>query len=241
MGYMSQKFSLFTDLTVEENIDLYGGLYGLSSEELANDKKWVLDMAGLIGKEKLMPGELSGGWRQRLALGCTIIHNPEVIFLDEPTAGVDPLSRRAFWRLIQDLSAKGTTMFITTHYMNEAEHCHRLGLMYQGRLIAIGSPSQLKTEWMKGELLEVVTAQYARALEVLYNDLRYREAHLFGSSIHVRVDDALSATTEIKALLESHRLSTQSINQIPFTLEDVFISLCEECLTSVGQNGGKGA
>ncbi len=244
MGYMSQKFSLFADLTVEENINFYGGLYGLSASQLEAGKQWVLDMSGLRGKEKLMPPELSGGWKQRLALGCTIIHGPEVIFLDEPTAGVDPLSRRSFWELIEELAAKGTTIFITTHYMDEAEHCHRLGLMYQGKLIAIGSPLQLKTDQVKGELIEVVSSDYARALDLLYH-AGYREASLFGSAIHVRVDSVETASPTIKALLESGNVSVYSISRIPFTMEDVFISLVEEYekkeVFPVGQNGEKGA
>jgi ABC-2 type transport system ATP-binding protein len=228
MGYMSQKFSLFADLTVEENINFYGGIYGLSASQLEEGKKWVLDMAGLRGKEKLMPSELSGGWKQRLALGCTIIHGPEVIFLDEPTAGVDPLSRRSFWELIQELAAKGTTIFITTHYMDEAEHCHRLGLMHQGKLIAIGSPLQLKTEQVKGELVEVVTSDFARALELLSADARYHHVSLFGSAVHVGVDDLKTASPKIKGLLENGNVSAYSISHIPFTMEDVFISLVEE-------------
>ena len=244
MGYMSQKFSLFADLTVEENINLYGGLYGLSASQLEEGKKWVLDMAGLQGKEKLLPLELSGGWKQRLALGCTIIHDPEVIFLDEPTAGVDPLSRRSFWELIQELAAKGTTIFITTHYMDEAEHCHRLGLLYQGKLVALGSPLQLKTEQVKGELVEVSSSDYARALDLLATDARYHQVSLFGSVIHVRVDDVKTASAEIKALLESGNVAVYSISRIPFTLEDVFISLVEEYegkeSSPVGRGGEKG-
>jgi ABC-2 type transport system ATP-binding protein len=245
MGYMSQKFSLFADLTVEENINLYGGLYGLSASQLEEGKKWVLDMAGLGGKEKLMPLELSGGWKQRLALGCTIIHGPEVIFLDEPTAGVDPLSRRSFWELIQQLSARGTTIFITTHYMDEAEHCHRLGLLHQGKLIALGSPRQLKTEQVKGELVEVATSDYVRALELLSAEAGYQQVSLFGSAIHIGVDDAETASPKIKALLESGNVSVYSINRIPFTMEDVFISLVEEYegqeIAPISQNGEKGA
>lgn len=175
-----------------------------------------------------MPLELSGGWKQRLALGCTIIHGPEVIFLDEPTAGVDPLSRRSFWELIQELAFKGTTMFITTHYMDEAEHCHRLGLMYRGKLVALGSPLQLKTERVKGQLAEVVSSDYARALQLLSADARYRQVSLFGSTIHVTVDDATTASPEIKGLLESGNVSVYSVSRIPFAMEDVFISLVEE-------------
>ena len=241
MGYMSQKFSLFADLTVEENINFYGSLYGLSASLREERKKWVLDMAGLRGKEKVLPSELSGGWKQRLALGCTIIHSPEVIFLDEPTAGVDPLSRRFFWELIQELSAKGTTIFITTHYMDEAEHCHRLGLMYQGKLIALGSPLQLKTAQVKGELVDVMSSDFARALELLSADPRYPQLNLFGSTIHVVVDDAKTASTEIKNLLDRGNVPVISINHIPFTMEDVFISLVEEQeSTLAGQSTGKG-
>lgn len=227
IGYMSQKFSLFNDLTVEENITFYGNLYSLPAESLKERKAWVLKMAGLSGKEKTLASELAGGWKQRLALGCAIIHSPEVVFLDEPTAGVDPLSRRAFWELIQELSTRGTTIFITTHYMDEAEHCHRLGLMYQGKLIALGSPHQLKTEQVKGELVEVITSDYARSLAALSTDARYHQISLFGSAIHVIVDEASTATPEIKRLLESRGVAVNSINRVLFSMEDVFISLME--------------
>jgi ABC-2 type transport system ATP-binding protein len=227
IGYMSQKFSLFNDLTVEENINFYGNLYSLSASALRERKQWVLDMAGLRGKEKTMASALAGGWKQRLALGCTIIHRPEVVFLDEPTAGVDPLSRRAFWELIQTLAARGTTIFITTHYMDEAEHCHRLGLMYQGRLIALGSPHQLKTEQVKGELLEVITSDYARSLALLAADARYHQVSLFGHTIHVVVEESSTASPQIKRLLESGGITVHGIKNIPFSMEDVFISLME--------------
>ena len=227
IGYMSQKFSLFNDLTVEENINFYGNLYSLPASLLKERKEWVLNMAGLRGKEKAMAAELAGGWKQRLALGCTIIHSPEVVFLDEPTAGVDPLSRRAFWELIQELSTHGTTIFITTHYMDEAEHCHRLGLMYQGQLIALGSPHQLKTEQVKGELLEVASSDYAQSLALLSADPRYHQVSLFGSAIHVVVDEASIASPEIKRLLESGGVTVHGINRIPFSMEDLFISLME--------------
>ncbi|MGD8501446.1 MAG: ATP-binding cassette domain-containing protein, partial [Phycisphaerales bacterium] len=227
IGYMSQKFSLFNDLTVEENISFYGNLYSLSASMLRERKEWVLNMAGLRGKEKVMATELAGGWKQRLALGCTIIHSPEVVFLDEPTAGVDPLSRRAFWELIQELSIQGTTIFITTHYMDEAEHCHRLGLMYQGQLIALGSPHQLKTEQVKGELLEVTSSDYAQSLALLSAEPRYHQISLFGSAIHVVVDEAKPALPEITRLLESGGVTVHGINRIPFSMEDLFISLME--------------
>jgi len=242
LGYMSQRFSLFQDLTVEENINFYGGMYALPGTLLKERKEWVLDMAGLRGKEKSLARELSGGWKQRLALGCTIIHSPEVIFLDEPTAGVDPLSRRFFWELIQELAAGGATIFITTHYMDEAEHCHRLGLMHQGRLIAVDSPSRLKTERVRGELLEVVSSDFARAEELLTRHPVCRHVSLFGSTIHVVVDKAATASRLIENLLENNGITVRSIKQIPFTLEDVFISLIEEqdISSAIGSNG-KGA
>jgi ABC-2 type transport system ATP-binding protein len=241
IGYMSQKFSLFHDLTVEENIKFYGGLYGLSAAMLQERKQWILDMAGLRGKEKITPGELSGGWKQRLALGCTILNGPDVIFLDEPTAGVDPLSRRSFWELIQELSARGTTIFITTHYMDEAEHCHRLGLMHQGRLIALGSPQSLKTG-VQGELIEVASSDFAGALELLSTDPRYHHVSLFGSSVHVVAESAKDAAPEINNLLHSANITVQGISRIPFTMEDVFISLVEEREISLtGRSEGKGA
>lgn len=239
IGYMSQKFSLFSDLSVGENITFYGKLYGLTASRLQERKAWVLEMAGLKGKEKALPRALSGGWKQRLALGCTIIHSPEVIFLDEPTAGVDPLSRRSFWELIQELADRGTTIFITTHYMDEAEHCHRLGLMYQGKLIAIGSPLQLKTGSVKGELIEIVSSDFAKTLELLSADSRYRQASLFGSAVHVVVDDAAIASPKIRSLLESARVTLHGINRIPLNMEDVFIALMEEQNTLItNQQGG---
>lgn len=188
-----------------------------------------------------MSAELSGGWKQRLALGCTIFHSPEVIFLDEPTSGVDPLSRRSFWELIQELAAHGTTIFITTHYMDEAEHCHRLGLMYQGKLIALGSPLQLKAERVKGELVEVVSSDFARALERLSADARFRQVNLFGSAVHVVVDDAAKASPEIGNLLEAGNITVHAINRISFSMEDVFISLVEaQEMSLAGQSSRKG-
>ncbi|MFH1002977.1 MAG: ATP-binding cassette domain-containing protein [Chloroflexota bacterium] len=228
IGYMSQKFSLFPDLTVVENIRFYGGLYGLSASRLAARKNWVLDMAGLRGKEGVLPRELSGGWKQRLALGCTILHEPEVIFLDEPTAGVDPLSRRSFWGLIDQLAGQGATILVTTHYLDEAEHCHRLGLMHQGELIALGSPRELKEKPVEGELIEVVSPDYIRTLERLTQNPRCRQVNLFGSTLHAVVDRAETAIPELEAQLGQAKIAVTAIQLIPFTLEDVFIALIEK-------------
>ncbi len=151
IGYMSQKFTLYQDLTVEENINFYGGIHGLPSPVIEKQKKWVLKMAGLVGKENYLTRELSGGWKQRLSLGCAILHQPEILFLDEPTASVDPISRRDFWDLIYNLSEKGTTVFVTSHYMDEVERCHRIAIIYSGKIIAMGSPKDLKKEFTKSE------------------------------------------------------------------------------------------
>jgi ABC-2 type transport system ATP-binding protein len=155
IGYMSQRFSLYNDLTVEENINFYGGIHNIEKEKLDEKKRWILNMAGLFGKENILTSELSGGWKQRLALGCAIIHNPKVLFLDEPTAGVDPISRRDFWDLIRTLSKAKTTVFVTTHYMDEVEYCDRVSLMYNGKLIAIGKPKELKNKYKKNSLEEL--------------------------------------------------------------------------------------
>lgn len=228
IGYMSQKFSLFPDLTVSENINFYGGLYSLSGKFMNERKKWVLQMAGLVGKESLLSRDLSGGWKQRLALGCAIIHHPQVIFFDEPTAGVDPLSRRFFWDLIQELAVQGTTVLITTHYMDEAEHCHRVGLMHQGKLVAIGSPSQLKSEQVKGKLLEIKCSDLAGAARLLAGQSAYRQVGFFGDAIHLIIEQESPDNQDILLLLVSHGITVQEITAVPFTMEDVFISLIEK-------------
>ena len=146
IGYMSQRFSLYQDLTVEENIDFYSGIYRIPANKKRERKEWVIEMSGLAGHRRSLTAVLSGGWKQRLALGCAILHEPPIVFLDEPTSGVDPISRRKFWNLIYDLSAQGVTIFVTTHYMDEAEYCNRLGLIYRGELIALGTPHELKSE-----------------------------------------------------------------------------------------------
>ncbi len=151
IGYMSQRFTLYGDLTVEENIDFYGGIHGLSPSTKEEREKWVIKMAGLIGRENSLARELAGGWKQRLSLGCAILHRPEILFLDEPTASVDPISRRDFWDLIYILSEEGTTVFVTSHYMDEVERCHRLAILYSGKIIADGSPKELKKKFTGAE------------------------------------------------------------------------------------------
>jgi ABC-2 type transport system ATP-binding protein len=233
MGYMSQKFSLFPDLTVWENINFYAGLYGLRAAVLEKRKEWVLDMAGLRGKEKSLPRELSAGWKQRLSLGCSVIHRPRVVFLDEPTSGVDPVSRRFFWEFIHELAGHGTTILVTTHYMDEAEHCQRLGLMHQGELIAVGSPSQLKNEQARGKILEITCSDLPRAIELLSIRTDFRQLSLFGASIHLVVDRPNEDYRDIRDILEGNGISVQGLGQVPFTMEDAFVSIMEKRNTSL--------
>ena len=162
IGYMSQRFSLYDDLTVEENINFFMGIYGVDRTKRAARKQYALEMAGLVGQEKTMTRTLSGGWKQRLALGCAILHEPPIVFLDEPTSGVDPIARRAFWDLIYQLSEAGQTVFVTTHYMDEAEYCHRVALLYHGKMIALGTPAELKSSMTKTSMEEVFVASIER-------------------------------------------------------------------------------
>jgi ABC-2 type transport system ATP-binding protein len=227
IGYMSQKFSLYEDLTVEENLDFYGGIYRIPGEKKAARKAWALQMAGLIGREGSLTRELAGGWRQRLALGAAILHEPRILFLDEPTSGVDPISRRNFWDLIRTLAHQGVTIFVTTHYMDEAEYCDRLALIYRGRLIALGTPEQLKREHMPEDVLEVAVDRPVEALEVLARVPAAREAALFGALLHVVVADAATDLAAVRGELERAGLTVARIEKILPSLEDVFVSLIE--------------
>ena len=223
IGYMSQKFSLYEDLTVEENIDFYSGIYRIPQAKKKERKEWVIEMAGLQERRHSRTGILSGGWKQRLAFGCAILHEPPIIFLDEPTAGVDPVSRRHFWDQIYELSGKGVTTFVSTHYMDEAEYCNRIGLIYRGELIAIGSPDALKTEFMQEEVLEVLCERPQDAMDGIEKLPGVKEVALFGKGLHVVAEDAGSATSDIRNLLGA----AASIEKIAPTLEDVFVSLIE--------------
>lgn len=227
IGYMSQKFSLYNDLTVEENLDFYAGVYGIPASERAIRKRWVLEMAGLSGRERLLTQALSGGWKQRLALGCAILHEPQVLFLDEPTSGVDPISRRAFWDLIYDLAGRGVTVFVTTHYMDEAEHCHTLGLMYNGRLIAYGSPTDLRATMRVGEMLEVTGPTPLHMLRRVQRIDGVISAGLFGDRVHVLVEDAARQMPDIQAALVASGFAPLHVEPIPFSLEDLFVMLIE--------------
>jgi ABC-2 type transport system ATP-binding protein len=226
IGYMSQLFSLYGDLTVEENISFFSGLYGVPRGKRAARRDWVLQMAGLEDQRQRVTGELSLGWKQRLALGTAVLHEPPVLFLDEPTSGVDPLSRRAFWDLIYTLADGGTTVFVTTHYMEEAEYCHRLALMNRGKLIALDTPGRLRAAHRE-PILEVHTKDSPRAVEVLQGAPGVLQAGMFGRAVHLTVDDVAAARRALPGLLTSHGIALEDaeLPQIPPSLEDVFISL----------------
>lgn len=228
IGYMSQKFSLYNDLTVVENVRFFAGMYNVGGDELRRRLAWVLEMAGLAGREHSLTATLSGGWKQRLALGCAILHKPPIVFLDEPTSGVDPLSRRRFWELIQQLRSDGVTVFVTTHYMDEAEYCNRLALIHRGKLIALGTPAQLKQSALRGDLLLVEAAPLGAALEAIQRLPAVREAAVFGNALHVVVDDAESGGERLRAELASQGFAEVRIQRIRPGLEDAFVALTSQ-------------
>jgi ABC-2 type transport system ATP-binding protein len=227
IGYMSQKFSLYEDLTVEENIDFYSGIYRIPAARKQDRKEWVISMAGLGEHRGSRTGVLSGGWKQRLSLGCAILHEPPIIFLDEPTSGVDPVSRRNFWDLIYRLAEQGTTVFVTTHYMDEAEYCDRLGLIYRGKLIALGTPEELKTGYMEEEIVEVLCERPHEALQQIESLAGVKYAALFGMGLHVVVASAETAMPSIRDALAANGLAVSGLEKITPSLEDVFVSLIE--------------
>ncbi len=225
IGYMSQKFSLYNDLTVVENLHFYGGLYNVVGDELDDRIRWALGMAGLSGRENRLTGTLSGGWKQRLALGCAVLHRPSIIFLDEPTSGVDPVSRRRFWELIQELSAEGVTVFVTTHYMDEAEYCNRLALIFRGRLVALGTPTELKLNSVKGEILMIEASPLGQALEVVKTAAGVRDAAVFGNALHLVVADADATMTAVRTAMDSRGIHIKRLGRIRPSLEDAFVAL----------------
>jgi ABC-2 type transport system ATP-binding protein len=228
IGYMSQKFSLYDDLTVDENIEFFGGVYGVSDEDLPARRDYVLEMAGLTERRGSMTRLLSGGWKQRLALGCAILHRPPILFLDEPTSGVDPIARRNFWELIYQLSSAGHTVFVTTHYMDEAEYCHRIALMYGGRVIALGSPAELKKSLGDDHLLNLETSDLLGSMSALEGCPGVQDVAVFGSGLHVKVVHAASAVPEVRKALAKASIGITELKPIPPTMEDVFVSLIEQ-------------
>jgi len=222
IGYMSQSFSLYADLTIDENIDLFGGLYGVPGDRLEQRRAWVKDMAGIGGRGDMRTGDLPLGAKQRLALGCAVLHEPPILFLDEPTSGVDPLARRAFWDLIHSLAVAGTTVLVSTHYMEEAEYCNRLILMNRGRIIAEGSPFELRAS-MTEPIIEVTTDDAARAVEALDGVPGVIEAAMFGRAVHVVLEEAGLRAHVIDALRRAGR-TVHNVSEVEPTLEDVFVS-----------------
>ena len=225
IGYMSQKFSLYDDLTVEENINFFSGIYKVSREKKRGRMEWVLEMSGLKDRRNSVTKTLPGGFKQRLALGCAILHEPPILFLDEPTSGVDPISRRNFWDLIYEMARKSTTIFVTTHYMDEADYCDRLALIYRGRVIAEGTPSEMRQKYMKRDVLEIEVDRLVAASEAVYKN--GIETAIFGSLLHVTVDNAEQDIPRIEALLKKEGIAVNRIEKIMPSLEDVFVTLIE--------------
>lgn len=225
IGYMSQKFSLYEDLTVEENLDFFGGIYGLPPEKKKARDDWVLEMSGLTEQRTVKTGELPLGWKQRLALGCAVLHEPPILFLDEPTSGVDPLSRRSFWDLIRSLALQGVTVFVTTHYMEEAEHCNRLALMSKGRIIALGTPTELKREWMKESVIVLQCGNVVEASELLRGESIFSEVAIFGSVIHLVTPEPAAAMELAGDKLKKAGIIIERMEPIVPSLEDVFVTL----------------
>jgi ABC-2 type transport system ATP-binding protein len=228
VGYMSQKFSLYDDLTIEENLDFFAGVYGVPASERDEKKRWVLEFSGLGGQGRMLTGALPGGWKQRVAFGAAIMHEPSVLFLDEPTSGVDPLARRAFWKMINSLADRGVAILVTTHYLEEAEQCNRLGLMVAGELVAEGAPSDVKAG-QRGHLVELITDRPQQAANLLEAEMEAWRVALFGDRLHVIVDtDAITGIQSLTGRLESEGIRVTQAYEERFSLEDVFIATVEQ-------------
>ncbi|MBA2306316.1 MAG: ABC transporter ATP-binding protein [Acidobacteria bacterium] len=228
IGYMSQRFSLYELLTVDQNISFFGGIYGLDRERLAARREFVLEMAGLRGREASLARDLSGGWRQRLALGCAVLHEPPILFLDEPTGGVDPLSRRQFWRLIDTLSGSGVTVLVTTHYLDEAERCHRVALIHAGRLAIIGTIPEVKRIFASRSILELRAARPVAAMEALDAMPEVEKTSLFGSAVHAVLRAADVGPDQIRARLVSQGFDVGPVARVEPSLEDVFLDVVDK-------------
>ena len=227
IGYMSQRFSLYEKLTVDQNISFFGGVYGLSGERLAKRRAFIIEMAGLGGRENMMTGALSGGWRQRLALGCAILHEPGIVFLDEPTGGVDPLSRRQFWRLIDGLASSGITVLVTTHYLDEAEHCHRLAIIQAGKLAVMGTVSELKQMFAGRPIIEVRSGDPVRAMRQLEAMPEVSKTSIFGTAVHAVLRSAAVGPDAIAGRLEASGAGASDCAIVQPSLEDVFLDVAE--------------
>jgi ABC-2 type transport system ATP-binding protein len=227
IGYMSQKFSLYDDLTVEENIDFFAGIYGVARERRAERKDYVLRMAGIEERRSSLTRLLSGGWKQRLALGCAILHEPPILFLDEPTSGVDPIARRTFWELIYQLSGAGHTIFVSTHYMDEAEYCHRLALMYRAKVIALGTPAELKQSLASHYLLRLEVSDIIGSMTILERLPGLHDVAVFGGGLHVTAEEGEQAMPQIRSALEQSGINITVLEPIEPSMEDVFVAMIE--------------
>ena len=228
IGYMSQRFSLYELLTVDQNISFFGGVYGLDAARLAERRRYVVEMAGLKGRESTLARDLSGGWRQRLALGCAILHEPPILFLDEPTGGVDPLSRRQFWRVIDEFSLKGVTILVTTHYLDEAERCHRVALIHAGRLAAIGTTQEVKSIFAGRPIVEVRGPQPVDLMQALDGFTEVEKTSLFGNAVHAVLREDAGGVKALEARLAGTRLNVESIEEVVPSLEDVFLDVVDK-------------
>jgi ABC-2 type transport system ATP-binding protein len=227
IGYMSQRFSLYEALTVDQNIAFFGGVYGLTGDRLAARRDFVLDMAGLRGRERELTRALAGGWRQRLALGCAILHEPPIVFLDEPTGGVDPLSRRRFWRLIEQLAASGVAVLVTTHYLDEAEHCQRIAIIQAGKLAAHGTVDELKAIFKSRPILEVRAVDAVQAMRTLEAMPEVEKTSIFGTAVHAVLRSEATAPDVMKARLQREGITVLACGIVAPSLEDVFLDVAE--------------
>ena len=233
IGYMSQKFSLYNDLTVIENIRFFGSVYGLKGKKLKERREWVLKTAGITDRENSITGTLSTGFKQRLALGCAVIHEPKIVFLDEPTGGVDPISRKNFWDLINELSQSGITVFVTTHYLDEAEFCSRIVMIDAGKIIAVGSPAELKSNYLKYAILEIECEPVDKAIHALDKVEWINNTAYFGQYLHLTLSDESKSVVQkriedIRKLLTNEGVTVHRIDRIAPSLEDVFVNLLEK-------------
>ncbi len=228
IGYMSQRFSLYELLTVDQNIRFFAGIYGLDSKRLAARREFVLEMAGLHGRERTLARDLAGGWRQRLALGCAILHEPPILFLDEPTGGVDPMSRRRFWRLIDSLSQSGVTVLVTTHYLDEAERCHRVALIHAGRLAAIGTTSEVRQVFRGRPIVEVRVDRPVEAMRALDAMADVEKTSLFGTAVHAVMRGDGTGPDGLAARLRAQGLTVVSVDAVAPSLEDVFLDVVDK-------------
>ncbi len=238
IGYMSQRFSLYERLTVDQNIRFFAGIYGLAGARLEQRRQFVIDMAGLQGRERTRASDLAGGWRQRLALGCAILHEPPIVFLDEPTGGVDPLSRREFWSLIDGLSEQGVTVLVTTHYLDEAEHCHRLAIINAGRLAAIGTTDELKHVFAERAIYEVQAQNPVEAMRQLDGIPEVEKTSVFGTAVHAVIRSGANVTADsLAAAMAQAGVDASAVSAVEPSLEDVFLDVVERA----GRGGGAGA